>query len=503
MIRLILGFFFISQSFASNLQEFRWYLHPNNQKVLISIDDLHDETIIASPLMDWGRNIVAQLTLKKDILIAVIDGGMEIEHPELKDYVAYHSADCYNGTIIPPVGSQDLDNNGYKGDCAGWDFVEDQNRVEDLDGHGTHVAGIITSVIDGMKGHIKLLPLRVFAPGEGTRSVKGVAPLSVRLSKAFHYALEKKVDVIHMSVGWPKSFMSYELEQVIKKALDLGVIIVSAAGNSSQKASIYPCQMDRVICVGALRANGDIARFSNWGTQVDLFAPGEKILSSIPHTLAPLHISRKGYDYKNGTSQAAPFITGALSVLKGQYPDASREELYSRLMLTSDDQATGSGLKGLFHLDRALEVEATSFVFPELKGITGIVLDKEKLFSLKIPFKNFWLAKTSPTNVKVTCPGAEVFLDKSELSPLSFLGGESVVLSGILKDKKEELICVLSFENQKISLRLKVMEKFNEAKNRFIVSQDDLYVINTRNGARSRFLYPSQFKFQLGPSRPV
>ncbi len=65
----------------SSLDELRWYLHPQGQKLLLSIDDLHDETVTVNPLMDWGRGLVSETLLKKEVLIAVIDGGIDVEHP--------------------------------------------------------------------------------------------------------------------------------------------------------------------------------------------------------------------------------------------------------------------------------------------------------------------------------------------------------------------------------------------------------------------------------------
>jgi subtilisin family serine protease len=128
----------------------------------------------------------------------------------------------------------------------------------------------------------------------------------------------------------------------------MDIVIVAAAGNSSQRATIYPCQMEGVICVGAMRANGEIARFSNWGSQVDIYAPGEKILSTIPYQVTPLHLSRKGYDYKNGTSQAAPLYYCLSRPFEVCLSRRKADEIYSRLMLGADQLESGQGVRGLF-----------------------------------------------------------------------------------------------------------------------------------------------------------
>lgn len=79
------------QTFAqSSLDDLRWYLNPQGQKIIIAVDDLHDEILTASPAMNMGLEIIPSLRSQKDIVVAVIDGGLEIEHPELKEFIAYN-----------------------------------------------------------------------------------------------------------------------------------------------------------------------------------------------------------------------------------------------------------------------------------------------------------------------------------------------------------------------------------------------------------------------------
>lgn len=483
LLLLLLPTFAFSQSTMDSL---RWYLDPKGQEVLISIDDLHDESLNASPEMNWGRSLVPGLKLQKDVLIAVIDGGIDTSHPELKDHIAYNTDECINGTIIPAKDGDDKDQNGYKGDCAGWDFVANTNLPEDLDGHGTHVSGIIRSVMEGVEGSFKFIPLKAFAPDEGKSSSKVSTPLSTRLSRAFEYAILRKADVIHLSVGWPKSLMTLELEDSIKKAISKGILVVAAAGNSSQRATIYPCQMEGVICVGALRPNGDMARFSNWGSQVDIFAPGEKILSTIPFRLPPLQISRKGYDYKNGTSQAAPFISGALGILKGMFPEDSHDDLYARLMKGANNSSNGLGLKGLFKLQNSLNLSPSSFVYPQIKGLHSVVIENGN-FTISIPIKNFWKDKASSTKVSLTCSEADILNKDQTVVALRSLETSKLMFKGFLNKNLNYINCEAVIGTEKISLRLKVLNRFGAALKELKVKQDELLVTNIRGGARSRF----------------
>ncbi len=469
----------------SSMDEYRWYLDPNGQEVLVSIDDLHDERLTASPSMNWGREVIPSITLKKDIVIAVIDGGFDIKHPELKDSIFYNSAECNAGNSIPPQNLEDRDGNGMKGDCAGWNFVSDNNLAEDLDGHGTHVTGIMQSVLSGIKGNFKFLPLKVFAANEGRQGGPQIAaPLSTRLNKAFQYAMAQKVDVIHLSVGWPKSFMSFELENTIKAAIAQGIAVVSAAGNSSQRATIFPCKLEGVICVGALRANGEVARFSNWGMQVDIFAPGERILSTIPYELTPTQISRKGYDFKNGTSQAAPFISAAMAILKGAYPEESADTTYARLMLGADSALQRKGLKGLFHLDHSINLKNTELVYPVLKGISSITLKENGRFTLDIPLRNYGLQATS-RKVQLSCQNAVIDLSQRNVA-LKYSEEQVINYAGTLTTSALEMNCDLKVGDQTVALKLKVLNQLPEHAVVLVAPQSTQLVVNTRNGGRSR-----------------
>ena len=485
---LLLSLLTVAGARAQNsMDTYRWYLDPHGQQVKLSIDDLNDEVLTASPAMNWGRAAVAGQALKKDIVIAVIDGGIDIEHPDLKDHIAYNAVECFDGTTIPPKDGDDKDHNGYKGDCAGWDFTEDGNRPEDLDGHGTHVTGIISTVLSGVNGNYKFLPLKVFAPNEGRTNQAGLPPLYQRLTKAFEYAISKNVDVIHLSVGWPKSYMTLELEQVINKAIAKGIAVVSAAGNSSQRATIYPCQMEGVICVGALRPNGDVARFSNWGMQVDIFAPGEKIMSTIPYSINPTQISRKGYDFKNGTSQAAPFISAAMALLKGLYPEESRDLLFARLMSSASASAKGKGLKGLFHLDRAVNTRPSTYVYPVLKGLNTITLSERGEFYFSVPVKNYGLVTSGKIPVKISC-GEAVVKTKTLVSGVKSGEEVSLAVAGTLSRSSNEVNCDLTVGSETVTIKLKVLKKFGALVKEETATQDDRYVINTRTGGRSRLL---------------
>src|SRR5262249_2742058 len=117
-----------------------------------------------------------------------------------------------------------------------------------------------------------------------------------------------KAQIMNMSFGFPPAANSEALQSVIKKAQEKGIVVVSAAGNDSTDAPIMPCSYASVVCVAAHASDGSIAEFSNYGSWVDLAAPGLSILSTYPHDRAAdfyvgLRFTDKpGWEYKDGTS---------------------------------------------------------------------------------------------------------------------------------------------------------------------------------------------------------
>jgi hypothetical protein len=473
----------------TTLDDLKWYLNPNGQNIEIGLDDLHDETVIASPSLSWGRESLSEIKLLKKVTVAVVDGGIDFAHPELIPYLDFQNEECFLGNIIPDM-KEDRDGNDYKGDCLGWNFVDDNNKPDDLDGHGTHVSGLIAEVIKTLPDKfIKILPLKVFAPGEGQRNVKVSTPLPTRLVKAIDYAIKRGVDVVNFSAGWPRSFMTYELENKLLEAMRKGIIVVAAAGNSTQRATIFPCQVDGVICVGALRGNGELAPFSNWGTQVDILAPGEKILSTIPMSLAPLHISRRGYDYKNGTSQAVPFVAGAVAVLKSAYPSESVDLLKTRLFFGATPLKDQKGsLFGMFNLSRALNSAPSNAIIPNLKDIRTVTVDSELMGSFKLKLKNLSHHKVQ-ANFHLDCGSLiELTRDSNKVSSLAPSIEEAFNFYFRLPELIPEIKCSLKLGLRDYKLSLKVLKDLGTPATSIRVDQDNLYVINTRQGTKSRFL---------------
>ncbi len=243
------------------------------------------------------------------ILVAVIDTGIDLNHPDLQ-------ANLWRNPVESPDGI-DNDHNGLVDDIRGWDFINGDNDPSDDNGHGTHVSGIIGAVgnngrgVTGVNWQVSLVPLKILdADGAGSVSDEILA---------ISYAIEKGVDVINASFGGSNFFSNAERD-AIQAALNAGILFVAAAGNGgidfigddNDSSPFYPSGygLDNIISVTAVTRTGAIATYANFGTtSVDLGAPGDGILSTLPSTYGSL----------SGTSMATAFVSGLAGLLQSVY----------------------------------------------------------------------------------------------------------------------------------------------------------------------------------------
>lgn len=219
--------------------------------------------------------------------------------------------------------------------------IEYDNPIyEDITGHGTGVAGIISAKDDnaglvGISPNAQLYDIKVF-------DENNCAPLS-RIIEGIQYAIDQKVNVLNMSFG--TSIRSEIFHQKIIEAYDSGILLVAASGNKGKVE--YPAAFNEVIAVGATTSQNTVADFSRTGTVSDIVAPGAAVL-----TTGLLG----GYGVENGTSIAAPHVTGAAALLWSK--DLSKSNDFIRQLLIQsarklDDINTGSGL---LDIKRAFEI---------------------------------------------------------------------------------------------------------------------------------------------------
>lgn len=334
--------------------------------------------------------------LKKDPVVAVIDTGVDIDHPELKDQILKNSAECGSDGNLPIDRTLDLDNNGYKADCYGYNFAATdpafiQLPLDDKN-HGTHVAGIIAAKrgnnmgIAGVSDKIKIVPVKVTGFVDETRERNNLllkAP-SERIARGILYAVARGVDVINLSLGWPKSMDTEYMRRAIMIARSKNIAIVAAAGNNNTNGNIYPCAYQGVICVGSVDADGKVSAFSNYGGEVDILAPGDQILSTIPTAFAPIKMNIQGYDILSGTSQAAPFVSATVALLKATHPNISYDEIKGRLHAAAGKKPdVFKSMAGILNIKRTFEVNPEVNIVPIFKSrISYVKEDGEEKFKI-------------------------------------------------------------------------------------------------------------------------
>ncbi|MCA1320475.1 S8 family serine peptidase [Bacillus tianshenii] len=191
-----------------------------------------------------------------------------------------------------------------------------QSTIDDF-GHGTHVAGIIASNnktnIVGVAPEAALYPIKVL-------DQHGIGTLNDVL-KGIDWAISNKLDILNLSFG--TEVYSETLKNILDRAYAQNMLIVASTGNEGNNLDVfYPAKFSTVIAVSAVDQNNSIAPFSSIGDTVEIAAPGIGIYSTYLDN---------GYTYMNGTSMAAPFVTGTLALLKSQDPSATNDTLRKRL----------------------------------------------------------------------------------------------------------------------------------------------------------------------------
>jgi thermitase len=240
------------------------------------------------------------VTGSQEIVIAVVDSGIKLTHPE------------FEGRLVD-----------------GYDFVNRDAVADDDSGHGTHVAGIIGAALDNGQGvagvcpNCRLMPVKVLNKNNlGSWS---------QLAQGIVFAVDHGARIINLSLG--ASVSSETLAAAIEYAIHSGVIVVAAAGNYGSDELFYPAALEGVIAVGA--TNGKSKRWSksDYGSYIDLVAPGELIYSTYYNLDNIYH----GYTYMSGTSMAAPFVSGVAGLILSVAPALGAEDATEALMLGAMD----------------------------------------------------------------------------------------------------------------------------------------------------------------------
>jgi len=377
----------------------------------------------------WDLN-----TGSKDILVGIIDTGIDRNHEDLKSNM------WSNPNEIAGNGKDD-DGNGYIDDIYGWDFYNNDNNPHDDDSHGTHCAGTIGGVGNNGKGvagvcwNISMVGIKFLGNDGGYLS---------DAIKSITYAT--KIGVNLTSNSWGGGGYSSTLKRAIDEANQKGIGFVAAAGNhdgNNDAQPSYPAsyQSENVISVGASDHRGKKAYFSCYGkTSVDLFAPGVRILSTIP--------GNKYASYQ-GTSMAAPHVSGAYALLLSANPTWTVKQVKDALMDSTDGETllqekcvTG----GTLNIHKALSIQ------PPKEGLITVnptKIDFGKIAKGESKSLSFTLSNTGTHSVKIT--NATVDSNDFTLSldtPITISSGEEIkgdiLFTGNQNGKISSTVIVLS-----------------------------------------------------------
>lgn len=208
------------------------------------------------------------------------------------------------------------------------------STVDDKYGHGTHVAGIAAAATNNAKGvagvgfNSSLMNVKVLGDN-GSGFLSWVA-------SGITYAADNGAKVINMSLGSTSSAST--LENAVNYAWGKGVVIVAAAGNNNTSTLFYPAAYTNVIAVAATDSNDSKASFSNYGSWVDIAAPGKDIFSTMPNHSNRIGI--KNYGYLSGTSMASPYVAGVAALVAAKFPALTNTDIRNKI-LGSTDPASG------------------------------------------------------------------------------------------------------------------------------------------------------------------
>ena len=283
-------------------------------------------------------------------LVAVIDTGVDYNHPDLKNNMWINEAEL-NG-----IEGVDDDNNGYIDDIHGYNFIYRNNDPMDDYGHGTHCAGVIAAEgnnnldITGICWNAKIMALK-FVGSLGKGSVSDAI-------LAHYYAVAAGANVI--SNSWSISEDSQALRDAINYAASQGVIVVAAAGNYNVSTIRYPAAFENVISVAATNTVDGRWYYSSYGDWVDIAAPGMNILSLLANGTTTGTPYNDNLTYLSGTSTACPHIAGACALLLSANPYLTCAQVENILTRTADPITKGTCASGRVNLYKAMQAAVPS-----------------------------------------------------------------------------------------------------------------------------------------------
>ena len=327
----------------------------------------------------------AGLTGNRNIVVGVIDSGIDVNHPDLVGNIWVNPGEIAGN-------GRDDDGNGYVDDINGWDFYHNNNTVYDSpgDSHGTHVAGTIGARggngigVAGVNWNVTMISAKFL------HSTSASVPASGRTSdaiRAVDYLTNLKtrygVNIVASNNSWGGGPYDRAMHDAILRHAKAGILFVAAAGNESannDSSLNYPANYstligtsnesaasyESVISVAAITETGSRSSFSNYGaTTVDIGAPGSNVVSTLPRDSSGSYTN--SYGSYNGTSMATPHVTGAVALYASKYPSATPQQIRSAILSSATPTPSLRGITvtgGRLNIAAALGISSTPPVNP-------------------------------------------------------------------------------------------------------------------------------------------
>jgi subtilisin family serine protease len=332
---------------------------------------------------------------KEEITVAVIDDGVYVNHPDLRNKI-WRNSDEIEGN------RKDDDNNGYVDDVLGYNFLDNNALMETKGQHGTMVASVIGAERNNNKGitgvakNVNIMPVIISRQEEFASTQK--------IIEAIKYAVDNGADIINLSFG-TKATIGYTdtFNEIMEYAYNNGVVIVAAAGNGDLEGGLGRNLNDipespvcnnqnKSIFLGVAALDNQDSKtqgkkkteWSSYGKGcVNISAPGVDIVGGTP----PIHSEIGGfYNYHSGTSFSAPIVAGIAALLKSQDPSLKNWEVINRIIYTADNiDEYNSGYEGqLGGRVNAYQALAAEKLSSELISVSPTIIEAGKEIKLKI-----------------------------------------------------------------------------------------------------------------------
>ena len=301
-----------------------------------------------------------------NVVIGIVDSGSDLDHPDLAGNIFINPAD--------PVNGVDDDRDGFVDNNRGWDLIgrsagniiedNDPSVTSDSTDHGVHVSGIAAAVSDNGAGvssvsfNAKLLIVKVGADDNSRAIYRGY--------EGIKYAADHGAHIINCSWGGPGGGAFGQ--DVIDYATAKGCLIVAAAGNDNTDVPDYPASYPAVISVASVGSNDLKSSFSNYGSSVDISAPGASIYNTR---------NDGNYGLRSGTSMSAPLLASAAALVKARFPDFTMLQVGEQLRITSDNiDANNPSYAALLGKGRLNVLRAVTEASPSIRNQKLTIVDK-------------------------------------------------------------------------------------------------------------------------------